>query len=537
MPRSACFLLLSLTLYVVAACTPSSEAAREVGPEPLERPPNIVIIMADDMGYSDLGVYGGEIETPAIDALARNGLQFTNFYTNNMCVPSRATLLTGTYHTRAYDRESRSLRSRAATVAEVLGEVGYTTWISGKWHLAPKDPTDKANWPLQRGFDSFFGTIIGAGSFFAPSSLTRGNESAEEEFLQEDFYYTDAIGTQAVRYIEEATARDAPFFGYVAFTAPHWPLHALPEDIDKYEGRYDIGWDVLRERRYRRMRGLGLLDKDWPLSPRDPEVPAWEDVPDESKEWQARRMEVYAAQIDRMDQNVGLILDALRRTGQFENTLIFFLSDNGGCHVELPPSRTGDFLPEETRDGRPVQNGNLPEIMPGPEETYQSYGRGWANLSNTPYRLFKQYDHEGGIRTPLIVQWPEGIQEPGRLVRQVGHNMDIAATILETAGIDPVETRRGDSVRPLDLDGNSLLPILHHQHRKEHEILFWKWAHGRAVRQGDWKLVARDEDPWELYYLEADGNELENLAEQHPGKVQELASAWEVWASSADEAP
>lgn len=537
MLRSAHFLLLYLALYIVTACTPSSEAVREGMPEAPERPPNIVIIMADDMGYSDLGAYGGEIETPAIDALARNGLQFTNFYTNNMCVPSRASLLTGTYHTRAYDRESRSLRGRVATVAEVLREVRYTTWMSGKWHLAPWDPSDKANWPLQRGFDRFFGTIIGAGSFFAPNSLIRGNASAEDEFLQEDFYYTDAIGAQAVQYIEEAAAGDASFFGYVAFTAPHWPLHALPEDVEKYEGRYDIGWDVLRERRYRRMRGLGLFDPDWPLSPRDPEVPAWEEVPDKSKEWQVRRMEVYAAQIDRMDQNVGRILDALRRTGQMENTLIFFLSDNGGCHVELPPSRTGDFLPEKTRDGRPVRNGNLPEIMPGPEDTYQSYGRGWANLSNTPYRLFKQHDHEGGIRTPLIMHWPEGIRQPGRFVRQVGHNMDIAATLLEIAGVDPLETHRGGSGRSLDLDGKSLLPILYNQQREGHEVLFWRWARGRAVRQGDWKLVARDDDPWELYNLEVDGTELENLAAQHPGRVRELSSAWERWAGGADRVP
>lgn len=517
-------LLLTLLFWgSVIAGSCAIEAAAQV-----QEPPNVLVIMADDMGYSDLGAYGGEIDTPELDALAADGLQFTNFYTNNMCVPTRASLLTGVYPQEA--RRNGVLTDQAVTIAEVLGSAGYSTWMTGKWHLGPwtEDRSmSKESWPLQQGFGRFFGTIIGANSYFAPNSLTRGNRSAEKEYLREDFYYTDAIGNNAIRFMEQSLDEDRPFFGYVAFTAAHWPLHALPEDIAKYEGKYDEGWDVLRQRRYERMIDLNLIPSSWPLSPRNEQVPAWDSLSEERKAWEARQMEVYAAQVDRMDQNIGRIVEALREAGELDNTLLFFLIDNGACHVELPPSRTGWFLPDSTRDGQPVRNGNLQEIMAGPEDTYQSYGWGWANLSNTPFRWFKKFDHEGGIRTPLIVHWPAGVDEPGRLTRAVGHNMDIMATIVDATDAPYPSRYDGHDIQPLQ--GKSLLPVVRGEERAGHERIFWQWARGRAVRQGPWKLVARDDEPWQLYHLKRDGVELKDLADQEPARVQSLEAVWQQW--------
>lgn len=520
---SAC---LSALLISFGVCGTYSDASR-----PQAERPNILVIMADDMGYSDLGAYGGEIDTPALDALAESGLQFTNFYTNNMCVPTRAAMLTGTYPSQAFSRETRTLSDQVVTMAELLGDAGYGTWLSGKWHIGPwrkERKNRQESWPLQRGFDQFYGTIIGASSFFAPNSLKRGNTSAEDDYLRDDFYYTDAIGSNALRFIEDMEAEERPFFGFVAFTAPHWPLHALEADIDKYRGAYDEGWDVLRQRRHARMINQGVIEPNTPLSPRDPEVPAWEEVPEEKKAWEVRRMEVYAAQIDRMDRNVGRIVEALEDTGELSNTLIFFLSDNGGCHVGFSTTRGGPYVPDTTRDGRSLTSGNLPSIMPGPEDTYQSYGRGWANLSNTPYRLYKKFDHEGGIRTPLIVHWPRGLERSGQITRQTGHIMDIMATAVEVTGTSYPTTFNGTSIHPLE--GKSLLPIFNGGHRAGHDMLFWEWANGRAVRQGNWKLVSANREPWELYDLEADGAELNDRSAKEPAKTQELLTAWKAWA-------
>lgn len=484
--------------------------------------PNIVMIMADDMGYSDLGAYGGEIDTPALDKLAMNGLRFTRYYTNNMCVPTRASLMTGTYPPIALD-DNNTLRRECVTVAELLRWSGYSTSMSGKWHLSKPDDLDGL--PLQRGFDRFFGTIIGAGSFFAPASLMRDNDNAEQEFQREDFYYTDAITDNAVAYIEEAGARNNPFFLYVAYTAAHWPLHAFEQDISKYEGAYAKGWDELRAERHERMKKLGVINPDWPLSPRHPDVPAWEKAPD--KEWFQRRMEVYAAQVDRMDRGVARIVKAIEATGQFDNTLVVFQVDNGGCHVEYTPDRKGDYLPEVTRDGRPMRPGNLPEIMPGPEDTYQSYGYGWANASNTPFRLFKLHDHEGGIMTPLIVHWPAVVQEGGRITEQVAHVIDLMPTFLDAAGVSHPRAFNGQRVARLD--GKSLLPVIEGEERQAHGALFWKWSRGRAVRRDGWKLVGLRNQPWELYDIEADGTEVNDLAEEMPRKVEELEKLWNAW--------
>ncbi|NQT86124.1 arylsulfatase [bacterium] len=476
--------------------------------------PDIVVIIGDDIGYSDFGCYGGEIETPNIDSLAAKGVRFTQFHTENMCAPTRTSLMTGRYHIRGFANPG------SVSLAEALSAGGYRTCMSGKWHLAGA--------PTRRGFDSFFGTPLGCGSFFAPLKLMRGEKSAEAECKRPDFYYTDAISDNAVKDIRE-TADDQPLFLYVAYTAAHWPLHALPEDMAKYEGRYRMGWDKLREQRYARMKKLGVIEPHTPLSPRHPNAPAWNK--EEHPAWQQRRMEVYAAQIDRMDKGIGRILGALGAAGRLENTLVMMLVDNGGCHVEYGANRKGSFLNERTRDGRPMVVGNRPDVMPGPEETWQSYGYGWANASNTPFRLFKQFDHQGGICVPLIVQWPKTIAQGGQITRQVCHVIDLMPTALDAAGLEPPATHAGRKLAPLD--GKSMLPILHGKTREPHEALFWRFAHGRAVRQGKWKLVREDRKAWELYDLDADPAELTDLAGTHPDRAADLSARWDAWQKAA----
>jgi arylsulfatase len=401
--------------------------------------PNIVLILNDDMGYSDIGCYGGEIDTPNLDRLAANGLRFSQFYNTARCSPSRASLLTGLHPHQTgigvltYDfgpeGYSGDLSPRCVTIPEALKTSDYKTYMSGKWHVASNLVQPTASWPLQRGFDEFFGTIIGAGSFYDPNTLTRGNDNVEHEAKEDDaFFYTDAISDQAVRYILDHQQRDAgtPFFEYVAYTAPHWPLHAHDSDIARYRGRFDKGWDALREERLQRLVASGLLDKAWHLTERDPTQPAWTHA--EHRQWLLRCMEVYAAQIDRMDQGIGRIVDALEKTGQLDNTLIIFLSDNGACAEDIPEGVTVDELVNKlmiakshTRTGAPVQFGNNPARMPGPEDTYQSYGTAWANLSNTPFRLYKHWIHEGGIATlPAIcpISWPPSSTSPARAIRR-----------------------------------------------------------------------------------------------------------------------
>lgn len=501
-------------------------AALSCGParEVEDTRPNVVLIVGDDLGYSDLGAYGGEIDTPVLDRLARGGMRFTRFYTSNMCVPTRASLLTGIYHTLALEEGDGQMRLRreAVTVAEWLRQAGYLTFMAGKWHLAR--PDDPSAFPIGRGFGQFFGTLYGAGSYFAPASLMRNDRNIEAEAYRPGFYYTDAISGAAESFVREASASRKPFFVYVAYTAAHWPLHAPEEEIAKYRGRFARGWDALRAERHERMKKLGVLNPDWPLSPRDPNVPPWERAP--HRAWQERRMEVYAAQIDRMDQGIGRIVRALEQTGELENTLILFQSDNGACHVEYAPDRKGPHLPERTRDGRPVRPGNLPELMPGGEDTYQSYGYGWANLSNTPFRLFKQYDHEGGIRSPLIAHWPKRVR-PGAVTDQVAHVIDIAPTILDAAGVRPARVFEGRRV--LEMCGSTLMPVLEGERRRPHDALFWKWARGKAVRRERWKLVSAEGGPWELYDIEADGTELRNLAKERPFEVRQLEALFKAW--------
>lgn len=489
--------------------------------------PDIVLIMADDMGYSDLGCFGGEIETPNLDSLGYGGLRFARFYSQNMCVVTRASMLTGVYHKTSLRKQA--INPRCVTIAELLKTRGYFTAMAGKWHLARYG--DTSTWPRQRGFDRYYGILGGAASYFAPAHLVRDDEDASAEFEREDYYLTDAISDNAVSYIREARPGQ-PLFLYVAYTAAHWPLHARERDIARYRGRYAMGWDQLRESRHARMKQLGVIRKDTPLSPRNESVPPWEEA--EHQQWQQRRMEVYAAQVDVMDQGIGRIVQALKRAGRFENTLILFMIDNGACHVEYGKDRKGDYLPDQTRDGRPMRPGNLPHIMPGPEDTYQSYGHGWANASNTPFRYFKQHDHEGGIHTPMIAHWPRGISGKGAVTFQLASVVDIMDTVLDVAGAEYPRRFNGREIYPTD--GASLRPIFEGRERPEPKALFFQQAKGRAIRKGPWKLVSRKAGKgkkkggaWELYNIAEDPTELNNLASQKPGLVRELSRQFDRW--------
>ena len=421
------------------------------------------------------------------------------------------------------------LEPEAVTIAEVLRTAGYRTAMSGKWHVTPVTES-KHNWPLQRGFERFYGTIHGAGSYYDPGSLTRGNEFIKPE--GENFFYTDAIATNANKFIDEFAGQ--PFFLYVPFTSPHWPLHAVAGDIAKYKGRYKAGWDALREERHARQLKMGIVDKKWPLSPRDPVVPAWSDA--KEKEWEQQRMEVYAAQIDRMDQNVGRITAKLREKGIDQDTLILFLADNGGCAEEIARALTPNpSIPMNTRDGQPVKRGNIPTIVPGGPDTYQSYGIGWANASNTPFRTYKHWVHEGGIASPLIAHWPAAIKRKNSINSSPGHLIDLMATCLDVAGATYPATFAEQKITPLE--GLSLKPVFETGKRTGHAEIFWEHEGNRAVRQGKWKLVAKHRQPWELYDVVADRSELHDLAATETAKAAELQTKYEAWAKRAQVLP
>ena len=519
--------------------------------------PNIILILNDDMGYSDLGCYGGEARTPNLDKLASGGLRFTQLYNTARCCPSRASLLTGLHPHQTgvghmmgdddLDGYRGDLNNRCVTIAEVLKSVGYGTYMSGKWHISRHTNPDgpKHSWPCQRGFDRFYGIITGAANYWKPNTLARDNDAITHDELLEGFFLTDAISDEAAAFIRNHVKKtpDKPFFTYVAYTAPHWPLHAHEEDIAQYKGRFAAGWDILREERLERMRAMGILDEGWALSPRDASQLPWDEA--RNKEWNQRRMEVYAAQIDRMDQGIGRIVKSLEETGQLDNTLILFLSDNGGCAEELrgPARRSGGSQIETatTHDGKPVYRGNDPSIMPGPEMTYQSYGVPWANLSNTPFREYKHWVHEGGIATPLIVHWPDSIKTGGELRHQPGQLPDIMATCLEISNMcfrrnSALATKTNakypdkyNGNRILPLEGKSLVPIFDGKNNGK-EALYWEHEGNKAVRRGKWKVVTKYPGPWELYDMEIDRTELNDLSAKYPEIVKELSGLYQDWA-------
>jgi arylsulfatase A-like enzyme len=543
-------------------------------PEISQNPPrpNIILIMGDDMGYSDIGLMGSEIRTPNLDRLGANGLLFTNFYNTARCCPTRASLLTGLYPQQAGighmmdDRGTVAYRGdlsqRAVTIAEVLKQAGYSTFMSGKWHVTPftadqVDDPKKHNWPLQRGFDQFFGMIHGAGSFYDPPSLTEGNQYIAPE---KGFYFTNAITDYAVQRIREHDS-DSPFFMYVAYTAAHWPMHALPQDIAKYKGHYDRGWDKVRSERLTRMMELGLVRNNWQLTERDPNVPSWSDsIADRA--WEIANMEVYAAMVDNMDQGIGKIIQELKSNELFENTLILFLQDNGACAEDLgweadrqtpqeqPPRALGwlqtQMIPNVTREGKPVKL--MREVMPGPPESYTAYGLAWANASNTPFREYKHWVHEGGIATPLIVHWPAGIKETGGHRSQPSHLIDVMATCVDVAGATYPSTYNDQSI--ISLEGSSLVPVFANQ-TLNREAIYWEHEGNRAVRMGKWKLVSKaDEDSfiwdefdelptdkWELFDMEIDRTETNDLARDNPEIVDKMAGKWLEWARRTKTVP
>jgi len=521
----------------LASPLPSAHAAQK------ERP-NIVLIMADDLGFSDLGCYGGEIHTPNLDRLAEGGIRFTQFYNCAVCVTTRASLLYGVYPDQAgvhtigdsgcialkdnweygvYPEQAAPLpRTRieparhCVSLAEVLKAAGYHTFMAGKWH--------GAHLPVERGFERYYGLLSGCCNFFNPGLRRPGegepgrkrpgearpwaiDDKVIRPYTPQDpnFYATDAFTNQALAYLDQYGRDDKPFFLYLAYTAPHFPIQAPPENIAKYRGRYRIGWDELRRRRYERQKQLGLIDPRWALSPRHPKVPSWQEV--EGKDAWDLKMAVYAAMIDRMDENIGRVLAKLRELGCEDNTLVLFLSDNGACAEAIHTT---------------------PDVPPGPVESYHTVDAPWANVSNTPFRRFKMFLHEGGIATPLIAYWPKGIQRPGTITNQLGHVIDIMPTFCEIAGIEYPREFQGETIQPME--GRSLLPIFQGRPREGHEYLFWEHKGYRAVRHGRWKLVGCRAGAWELYDLETDRTELNNLAAAMPDKVRELAARYEQWA-------
>ena len=526
--------------------------------------PNIVVILSDDMGYSDLGCYGGEISTPHLDKLAAGGLRFTQFYNTARCCPTRASLLTGLYPHQAgvghmtsdggQDGFRGDLNRECVTIAEALRPAGYRNYMVGKWHVTRHTQPDgpRHNWPLQRGFDRYYGTIVGGGTYYDPAGLTRDNTmttaASDPDYQPKQYYYTQALSDQARRFVREHHADHSakPFFMYLAYTAAHWPMHALDVDIQRQKGRYDAGYDALREARFQKARRLGVIDSAWNLTPTRGD---WDQVQD--KAWEVRCMEVYAAMVESMDRGIGELVAELQSTGQLDNTLILFLQDNGGCaestgrqpDVErgaapsLPTIPADQVLlpvrPKQTRDGWPVLTGR--KVMPGPRDTFIAYGEGWANVSNTPFREYKHWVHEGGISTPLIAYWPKKITGKGQLRHQPGHLIDIMATCIDVSGAAYPADVAGRKITPAE--GRSLLPAFEDR-PIQRDALYWEHEGNRAIRVGDWKLVAKGPAAeWELYDLKADRTETSNLASREPERVREMTAQWETWARRAKVLP
>ena len=527
--------------------------------------PNIILIMSDDMGFSDLGCYGGEIQTPNLDRLAKGGVRMSQFYNAGRCCPTRASLLTGLYphqagighmmEDRGHDGYRGDLNNRCTTIAEVLKTAGYRTYAVGKWHVTkhaqPEGP--KLNWPLHRGFNRFYGTITGAGSFYDPGTLTRDDTMispfADAEYQPKRYYYTDAISDHAVRFIDEhaRNQKQQPFFMYMAYTAAHWPMHALAEDVAKYHGKYDAGYESMRQSRLMRMKEMGLTSQNAEISPTKGD---WTQVKD--KAWETRCMETYAAMIDRMDQGIGRVITELEKNGMLQNTLVLFLQDNGGCQEVIgrqakPPAFNAqtfpviaqdairlDVIPKQTRDGQPVKQGQ--GITPGGPNDYIAYGEAWANVSNTPHREYKHFVHEGGISTPLIAHWPAGIPTArnGSIESQPGHLIDLMATCVDVAAATYPASYQGQNIQPME--GQSLMPALQGRSGATRSI-FWEHEGNRAHRSGQWKLVAKENQPWELYNIDQDRAELHDLASAELERVKAMAAAWETWAAQANVLP
>ena len=466
--------------------------------KPAQDKPNVVVLLVDDMGFSDLGCYGGEIKTPNLNRLAANGLRFTQFYNTAKCSPTRAALMSGQYHPEVGETNLRG----CVTIAEAMKRAGYFTIMTGKWHLKGQ--------PTERGFDRYFGHLSGATNFFTGDNTFRLN-GEPFQVPQSGFYTTDANIDYAIRFLDEGAKTDKPFLLYVAFNAPHYPLQAPKEEVDKYLGTYMCGWDKLREQRYKRQLDMGLFRKPWKLSPRPKDVPAWNTLDAGKKKIEDMRMATFAGMVDRVDQNVGRLVAHLDKLGVTDNTLILFLSDNGAC---------------------PFQRSKNTDLPPWDPKSYWTYDQKWAHACNTPFRWYKQNQHEGGISTPLIAHWPKGLTaKAGSFTHQPGHLVDILATCLDVAGGDYPTEHNGQPVKPLR--GKSLLPILQGKQREGHDAIYFTFSNNRAVRKGNWKLVSARGGAWELYDMDVDRTELNDLAKAKPDLAKELADLWDQWAAQA----
>lgn len=514
--------------------------ARETHAEKTPRP-NILLIVADDLGFSDPGCYGGEIETPNLDRLAGGGLRLTQFYTTGRCCPSRASLLTGYYPHRVglghmtKDIGRPGYRGRVAgnvrTIAELLSDRGYRSFLSGKWHLGTEDPT-------KHGFEEFFGTLTSAKTHWdADHFLRLPKDRTARRYEEGAFYSSDALTDYAIEFLKQARQTpERPWFLYLAFNAPHFPLHAPKETIAKYTSRYKAGWDDLRKQRLARMKELGVVPGDTNLSARSPYYdwgesqgaanPAWESLPEVRRADLAQRMAIYAAMIDRLDQNIGRVVEDLKRRGEFESTLIIFTSDNGAC-------AEWDAFGFDIKSGpeNVLHHGSELEQMGSPK-TYHSVGSGWANASNTPWRLYKHFNHEGGIAVPCILHWPAGMtRKAGDIDQTPMHLIDIAPTLLNVAA----KGAKSRAQTP-KLPGESLIPMLHGESLAQ-RTLFFEHEGNRAVRRGKWKLVSLRDKPWELYDLSNDRIESHDKSAKNAEIVKQLDEAWRQWAEENQVTP
>jgi len=505
-------------LAVILFC--AAPAAAEEAAQPSRRP-NFLIIVADDMGYSDAGCYGGEIQTPNLDKLARNGLRFTQFYNTARCWPSRACILSG-FYAQQVNRDPPGVRPAwARLIPDFLRPLGYRSYHSGKWHVDGK--------VLEGGFDRSY-SLNDHDRNFSPKEHTLDDLPLPAVALGSGYYSTTVIAQHALEMLAEHQAQhgEKPFFLYLAFICPHFPLHALPEDIAIYKDRYRAGWDALRQERYERLTRLGLVN--CPLSALEPGVVpswnlpegklreqigpgeagravSWDSLSAEQKEFQPGKMALHAAMVHRMDIEIGRVLEQLRAMQAFENTVIFFLSDNGASAEQII---RGD--------------GHDRTAAPGSARTFLSIGPGWASASNTPFRLHKSWVHEGGISTPLLIHWPAGLKAAGETRHNPGHLVDLLPTILELAGGRPFQTWEGQPVPALP--GRSLVPAFTADGSANHDFLYFEHIGNQAIRMGDWKLVALAKKPWELYDLRTDRCEMNNLAAQQPGRVKDLSERW-----------
>jgi arylsulfatase A-like enzyme len=511
-------------LIALALLGPSVQAAEA-------KRPNVVVILVDDMGFSDIGCYGSEIPTPHIDALAEHGVRFTQFYNTARCSPTRASLLTGLYphqagmgHLDSVVHEgskgtSGRLRDDAVTMAEVLREAGYLTCMTGKWHLGQQHGTP----PWERGFDRVLNSPTGGIYFrkqdYRPNVFLNGERKRKDDpMFGDEWYSTDLWTDWGMKFIDEARAEKKPFFLYLAQCAPHFPLMAPDEEIAKYRGKYKAGWEKLRQERHKRQIEAGIVDERWPLSPVPENLPKWDELSAEDQDRYDHMMAIYAAMIDRIDQNVGKLVAHLKEAGELDNTIIFFMSDNGG-NAESGP--------------RGIYEGK----NPGGPDSRVFLGQTWATLNNTPFRRYKHFTHEGGISTPLIVSWPDGIpaDRDGKLVKEPGHLVDLMATVVAATGAKYPTEFEGHKIQPME--GVNLLPAIEGKPLERANPIYFEHEGNRALRRGKWKLVMKHKGPWELYDVEADRTELNNVIKQEPELAKELIADWEAWAKRADVGP